>query len=142
MNTEEIIIISFSIFIILYFIIVLNYQKPNYLDTTYIVFGITIILFFIISIKYKHRDLIFINHIIFGIYVFILVYFISNKFLKYLNLFVLLIVVLLWCIYKDCILIQYENRPHNLNNIYSNTLFFFILTVSCFVYLIYSLFYK
>jgi hypothetical protein len=142
MDKEEIIIISVSIFIISYFLMVLNFQKLNYLDTSYILFGITIVLFFIISIKYKYRNFIFINHIIFGIYVFILVYFISNKFLKYLNLFVLIIVVLLWCIYKDCILIQYENRPQNLNAIYSSPLLFFILTVSCFVYSIYSLFYK
>lgn len=142
MDTEEIIIISISIFIILYFLIVLNYQKLNYVDKVYVVFGIILILFFIISLKDKHKDFIFINHFIFGIYVFILVYFISNKFLKYLNLFVVIIIVLLWCIYKDCILIQYENRPQNLNAIYSSPLVFFILTVSCFTYLIYSLFYK
>jgi len=142
MDSEEIIIISVSIFIILYLIIVLNYQKLNYLDKIYVIFAIIVILFFIISLKDKHMDLIFTNHFIFGIYVFILVYFINNKFLKYLNLIVLLTVILLWCIYKDCILIKYENRPHNLNNIYNNTLFFFILTVSCFIYLIYSLFYK
>ena len=142
MDTEEIIIISVSIFIILYFLIVLNYQKLNYVDKVYVVFGIILILFFIISLKDKHKDFIFINHFIFGIYVFILVYFISNKFLKYLNLFVVIIIVLLWCIYKDCILIQYENRPQNLNAIYSSPLVFFILSVSCFTYLIYSLFYK
>lgn len=143
MDTEEIIIVSFSIFIILYLIIVLNYQQLNYLDKIYVIFAIIVILFFIISLKDKHIDLIFTNHFIFGIYVFILVYFISNKFLKYLNLFVLLIVVLLWCIYRDCILIQYENIPQYLNNIlYGSKLIYFILTVSCFTYLIYSLFYK
>ena len=142
MDKEEIILVCLSVFIILYFVIILKFQRLNYLDKIYTVFGITIVLFFIISIKDKHRNFIFINHIIFGIYVFILVYFISNKFLKYLNLFVLIIVVLLWFIYKDCILIQYENRPQNLNAIYSSPLVFFILTVSCFVYLIYSLFYK
>lgn len=141
MDTEEIIIISVSIFIILYFIIVLNYQTLNYLDKVYVVFGIIVILFFIISLKNKHMDLIFTNHFIFGIYVFILVYFINNKFLKYLNLFVVIIIVLLWCIYKNCVLIKYENTPQNLNSIYSSKLVF-ILTVSCFAYLIYSLFYK
>ena len=107
------------------------------------IFGIIAILFFIISLKDKHMGLIFTNHFIIGIYLFILVYFISNKFLKYLNLLVLLIVILLWCIYRDCILIQYENTPQYLNNIlYGNKLVYFILTVSCFTYLIYSLFYK